>query len=205
MIYKTTVLFLFVVLGYCNNDLPKYPHQTEIGAANNIYKKLDGKWKGVFYIYEFENPGNIDPFPMIYDSSFSLDDSYKIIDSVLVEQQYVSISKDIQRVNIIDKFISDGEEVIIYSSGTNSVENGNLYCSINKPEEIVNHQGYSPEEGVIIWHREKLNPLSIEYFYERVSDNLYSIIGWGYYGQDDLNTGPKTWFKAEYNRVYEKT
>ena len=122
----------------------------------------------------------------------------------MVEQHYFSNSESVQNVEIIDKYISSREVVEAKSFGTNSVIKGNLYCMVNKPQEVVNHQGFSPEKGVIIWHREKLDPVSVEYFYERVKEDVYTITGWGYYGEDDLTIGPKTWFKAEYKRVYEK-
>ncbi|MCB0287333.1 MAG: hypothetical protein KDE57_11800, partial [Calditrichaeota bacterium] len=55
--------------------------------------------------------------------------------------------------------------------------------------------------GTLIWQRDERDPLKIEYFHESVEGDYYKIIGWGYYGDDNPNLSPKTWFVGDYSRM----
>ncbi|MBX2842242.1 MAG: hypothetical protein KTR26_10745 [Flammeovirgaceae bacterium] len=81
------------------------------------------------------------------------------------------------------------------------MENGKLICVVNKLNEQVIHQGSLDGKHTIIWSRNLTNPLKIEYFRETVYADSYSIIGWGYYGNDNPKLSPKTWFRGQYKRI----
>ncbi|MEL6254923.1 MAG: hypothetical protein AAFR87_23150, partial [Bacteroidota bacterium] len=85
--------------------------------------------------------------------------------------------------------------------GYNKVEDTQILCVVNKPDEQVIHQGMVPADSTIIWGRDLRDPTKVEYFYEEIKANTYFIVGWGYYGEDDPELTPKTWFYAAYERV----
>ena len=119
-----------------------------------------------------------------------------------VEQIYKSTSPYLQEVSITDTYTDEnGETKVVKSSGVNKVENGRLWCIVNKPDETIKHVGRTEGTNTIIWQRDIRSPLKIEYFKETVEPNTYSIIGWGYYGDDDPTKSPRTWFKSVYKRV----
>lgn len=168
-----------------------------------VFSPLDGTWKGTFIVFE-DSTGQQkgESQPRITDpeslKNLPLKESVKID----VQQIYTSKSPYYQSVNIKDTYTdSNGNKQVVESEGYNKVEGSELICVVNKPDEQVIHQGSIPEDSVIVWERSLNNPTKIEYFYETVSENTYSILGWGYYGDDDPKLRPKTWFYAEYFRT----
>ncbi len=168
----------------------------------NIFEPLDGTWKGIFTIYTDttgQQPGNVQP--RISDPSYLKQLPLKVTDQIEVVQVYVSESPFFQTVEITDTYTnSEGKLNKVKSNGYNQVKGKELVCIVNKPDEQVIHQGSSPEENIIIWERQVTNPLKVEYFYEKVEEETYSILGWGYYGDDQPELSPKTWFYAEYKK-----
>ncbi|MEM9936815.1 MAG: hypothetical protein AAF824_24515, partial [Bacteroidota bacterium] len=121
---------------------------------------------------------------------------------VQVQQEYVSESPFYQTVKITDTYLDgEGKKKTVISTGYNKVEGKNILCVVNKPDEQVIHQGEVPGTNTIVWSRDLRNPsLKIEYFYEKVENDTYYIVGWGYYGSDDPEKQPKMWFYAAYER-----
>ncbi len=164
-----------------------------------VYAAWDGHWKGTFTIYldpRGQQDGLVQPSitdPTILDSL-----PLEVSGQLAVEQFYDSSDPYYQTVRIIDTY-QDGRQV--ESQGYNAVRGDSMLCVVNKPDEQVIHLGRSPRDSVIIWGRKLSNPTKIEYFYEAVKGNTYSILGWGYYGQDDPNKSPRMWFWAEYEKV----
>lgn len=168
----------------------------------DVFKPLDGTWKGTFEVLEDINgqkegkaqPKNISEEFM---NGLDLEKTFELD----VKQIYVSTSPYYQTVVIEDTYLENGKEKTVISKGYNEVKNGELICVVNKPDEQVIHQGYTEGDKTIIWHRSIKEPLKVEFFRETVKANTYSIIGWGYYGNDDADLTPKTWFRAVYERV----
>ena len=179
------------------------PFVVEDEKYANVFKPLDGKWCGQFFVYEDsseQHKGN--PQPEI-PADFTLSKlSLKLILVIDVEQEYSSESPYFQRVKITDTYTNvDETKEVVESAGVNKVQNSELWCVVVKPDEKVIHTGKSDGENVIIWQRDLRHPLKIEYFRETVFENKYRIIGWGYYGNDDPNLNPKMWFEGLYHRV----
>jgi hypothetical protein len=72
---------------------------------------------------------------------------------------------------------------------------------VKKPDETVIHKGKLIGEHTFVWQREISNPFKIEYFMEKIEGDFYKILGWGYYGSDNPELSPKTWFVGDYYRV----
>ena len=172
----------------------------------NVFKPLDGRWKGTFIVYEDtlgQRPENVQVRDVSWEMMKKL--PLKISLKISVEQIYTSTSPYYQTVRIADTYTeADGSLKVVQSEGVNKVENGKLLCIVNKPDEQVIHKGSIPTDSTIVWERSEKNPLKIEYFYEEVTPRTYSIIGWGYYGDVDPNLSPPMWFSAVYERQEEK-
>ena len=169
----------------------------------NVFKPLDGKWKGKFHVYEdTSGQQKNNPQPKDIDAETLKKMPLKELLVIDVEQTYTSKSPFYQEVTIKDTYTNkDGTKRVVVSKGVNKVENGQLLCIVNKPDEQVIHTGKTQGKHTIIWQRHIKNPLKIEYFKETVEKDKYTIVGWGYYGNDNPSLSPKTWFYALYTRV----
>ena len=169
----------------------------------NAFKVLDGKWQGIFHIYEDsrgQQANETQPKEISLEHLKSLPLTETM--TLEVEQHYQSTSPYYQTVKIIDTYTKeDGTKEVVKSSGVNKVEKGKLWCIVDKPDEQIVHSGEWDGKNTIIWQRNIKKPLKIEYFKETVEADTYSIIGWGYYGDDDPKKSPKMWFYAAYKRV----
>lgn len=205
-----TILFLIVALLItgCNSQKSKQKNvsgkqENENSRYANIFKPLDGIWEGKFYIYEDtlgQREGNAQPADINYEYLQSL--PLKLKSVINAKHIYVSETPFLQKGEITDTYVSnDGTKKVTRSTAINKVENGKLECIVNKPNGTVIHQGEYAGNNTIIWHRNVKDPLRIEYFKETVDSLHYKIIGWGYYGNDDPNLRPRTWFYGDYIRV----
>lgn len=194
------VAFIFV-LPWCwiaaLSDTQPNPDQAD------VFKPLDGKWKGKFYVYEnTSNQQNKNPQPKDINTETLKKMPLKEILMIDVEQTYTSKSPFYQEVIIKDTYTNkDGTKKVVVSKGVNKVENGQLLCIVNKPDEQVIHTGRTEGKHTTIWQRHINNPLKIEYFKETVEKDTYMIVGWGYYGNDNPDLSPKTWFYGLYTRI----
>ncbi|MEO1053942.1 MAG: hypothetical protein AAFX87_25115 [Bacteroidota bacterium] len=201
-------IIISLILSSCNTA------KTELSAEEvealqqqyaDVFKPLDGVWRGQFYVYSDPNgqtsaesaqPKNIDLSTLV---SLNLKNQF-VID---VEQRYTSDNPWYQRVEIKDTYLKDGQEQVVKSSGVNKVEEGKLLCIVNKPDDQIIHSGAWDGKNTITWERDIREPLKIEFFSETVTDSAYTIVGWGYYGTDNPELNPKTWFFGDYKRVFE--
>ena len=169
----------------------------------DVFKPLDGRWQGKFYVYSHKQgqlPAPSQPKTITPETIKSL----PLIEQTVidVQQVYTSESPYFQRVVITDTYTdSTGTRRVEVSKGVNKVEKGKLLCIMDKPDEQVIHSGGFDGKDTITWERNIRNPLKIEFFKETVSKNRYTIIGWGYYGDDNPRLAPRTWFYAVYQRV----
>ncbi len=211
---QIAAIVLSVFVG-CNNkpSLPKSvenistpPPVTQTDKKHaNVFSMLDGKWEGAFYIYEDslgQRKGNAQP-KIIENLEFA-GLALRPIQEIEVTQEYISESPYFQRVIIHDTYRDEaGQTRTVESRGVNKVQDGRLWCVVQKPDETVIHHGKLDGPGTIIWQRDERNPLKIEYFRETVEDDYYKIIGWGYYGSDDPKLTPRLWFVGDYSKVDE--
>lgn len=200
---KYFILLIFIIGSSCNaqveidniKDMPKTKAVDKVLA--NVYKPLDGTWKGVFLVKEDANPKNAkginlqDPKTMIKFINAS-----KTVNTINVTQVYTSKSPYFQTVSITDVYPDSGKTE--QSRGVNKIQDGNMWCVVRKPNDTVIHEGSAPNKETIIWQSNKSQ--RIEYFYETVTKDYYEIIGYGYYNNDDTSMSPKLWFYGKYER-----
>jgi hypothetical protein len=168
-----------------------------------VFSVLDGAWEGTFSVYE-DSLGQTEGFARPDDlidldfSGFAL----RLVQTVDVRQEYVSETPYFQKVTIWDTYTDgNGGQRVVVSRGVNKVQNGQLWCVVVKPGETVIHQGKLPGKHIFVWQRDNRDPLKIEYFMEKVEGDFYKIWGWGYYGNDNPELSPKTWFVGDYYRM----
>lgn len=204
-VFPFILLTLVFTLLSCNrqvqiDNIIQQPNVTTADKAfANVYRLLDGKWRGTFYIYE-DTARLKKNLNLLYDLTKERLNQHplKLVNTIEVEQNYSSLSPYFQNVEIKDFEPSSGKTFL--SNGVNKIQDGELWCVIKKTDETVIHKGSLPAENVIIWQRNEKSPQRIEYFYETVSQNQYQIIGWGYYEGDDPGLMPKYWFYADYKK-----
>ncbi len=200
---RSIVFITCLLLGACQNrnaieNIEIIPEFTEADQAfANAFSKLDGRWRGKFYIFQ---DSLLLPRTDLELRSLNLNSLSKpgvyLTDSLNVLQVYTSINPYFQRVEITDIY-PDGKKVS--SKGVNKVQNGELWCVVQKPEELIVHEGSLEGKGTIIWASSTSE--KEEYFYETVNQDAYEIIGWGYYGSNaDRSLSPPMWFYARYVR-----
>ena len=203
---------LFLVTGFgvsCTrqiaiDDIDSQPPVTEADREfAGVFKPLDGGWEGRFTVLadaRSQRAGRPQPEPLTTDMMDSLSLSTTL--AIDVRQVYTSESPVFQRVSITDIYRGkDGTARVVESRGVNKIQDGKIWCVVRKPDETVIHAGTLVDRGTLLWRRHIERPLKVEYFQEAVSDSLYQILGWGYYGEDDIMQSPRTWFKGMYHRV----
>jgi len=165
----------------------------------NVFKSLDGTWNGEFIIFEDSNPVNVKEVNL---ENLTIEQvqrpQLKVLNKIQVKQVYVSESPYFQRVTITDFYPETGKKDV--SKGINKIEDGKMWCIVNKPHEKVVHHGKTEGDKTIIWFQNQKTPQRIEYFQETVDELFYEIIGYGYYDGDDLNLSPRLWFYGKYER-----
>lgn len=190
---RSILMILIAVMG-CKGQDPFQPGPVREADREfaDVFKPWDGTWRGIFYIYEDTAFRSRIPSPTEFK-----DWTGKVVrDSISVTQVYKSETPFFQGVTITDHYAGRTEESI----GVNKVEGGELRCIVKKPIETVVHRGQRLGPATIVWSRDERNPLRKEYFLETATDSVYTIEGWGYYGNDDVSVGPRSWFQARYTR-----
>jgi hypothetical protein len=168
----------------------------------DVFKSLDGSWKGTFTVYRKQGrQSKKSDIPNPLDQTYLESLDLEIQDQIQVTQHYESMSPYFQKVKIIDEYRRKGETLAQQSAGVNKVENGRLWCVVDKADERVVHQGALEGDHTIIWSRNERDPLKVEYFRETVLEETYTIVGYGYYGDEDPGLEPPTWFYGAYQKT----
>ena len=169
----------------------------------HAFSALDGSWAGQFHIYEHtEGQAYQVTIPQQLTHDFLSNLSLKETGFIEVHQEYRSKTPYYQTVSITDTYQENGVPKEVKSTGVNKIQNGQIWCVVQKPTEKIVHLGSIPEKDVIIWQGHSADPFRKEYFYETVLADTYEIVGYGYYGQDDPAKNPKMWFWGKYERVF---
>ncbi|MCC1484063.1 hypothetical protein [Winogradskyella immobilis] len=199
---KYLVLLLFIINSSCHSqieidnitDIPQVTQADKTLA--NVYKPLDGTWKGVFLVKQDDSlvkkPKNLQDKAVM----LKFINAAKTVNTINVTQVYTSESPYFQKVSITDFYPDTGKTE--QSKGVNKIQDGKMWCVVHKPSDTVIHEGSTPNLETIIWQSNK--PKRIEYFYETVTKDYYEIIGYGYYNDDDTSLSPKLWFYGKYER-----
>lgn len=198
-------IFLVLTFSACSQQVPvdnitRPPLFSEADKQYaDVFKPLDGQWKGTFKIYQDtilreRNPELLDKPTVSTLQTLPL----KLADTIVVTQVYESSSSYFQTVEITDYYPGKDETVI--SNGVNKVQDGEMWCIVRKPDDTVIHEGSTDGARTIIWQRDRQEPLAQEYFRETVEENTYEIVGWGYYPGNDTSKMPVYWFYGKYFR-----
>ena len=199
---KYLIVLFFILANSCTaqvkidniTDIPKATGADKVFA--NVYKPLDGTWKGLFLVKQdnnrVEKPDNLNDKEVM----LRFIEAAKTINTIEVTQIYTSDSPYFQHVSITDFYPDTGKTE--HSKGVNKIQDGEMWCVVHKPSETFIHKGSAPNNKTIIWQSTK--PQRIEYFYETVTKDYYEIIGYGYYNTDDISLSPKLWFYGRYER-----
>lgn len=182
------------------DDITNQPSPTDGDKQfSNVFKPLDGTWKGNFEIYEDAARVPLEGRDL---KKLSLVDykkpNLKKTLTIQVEQVYTSETPYFQRVKIKDYYPDQDKTEV--SEGVNKIQDGKMWCVVRKPSETVIHKGSTDGPETIIWQRNEQDPQKKEYFYETVTASTYEIMGWGYYEGDDPNLTPKYWFYGKYEK-----
>ena len=164
----------------------------------DVYKPLDGTWKGTFLVKQDQHPDKRPDNMQEVAVMMKYIEQAKTVNTIQVTQTYTSESPYFQRVAITDYYPDSGKTE--ESVGVNKVQNGEMWCVVHKPNDVVIHEGSTPNDETIIWQSSQQSPLKVEYFYETVTPQSYEIVGYGYYGNDDTAKSPKLWFYGKYMR-----
>lgn len=165
----------------------------------DVFEILDGEWQGEFIIYEDSKPSALSVVNLNNLSLANLDKkSIKEVNRIKVKQVYTSESRYFQRVVITDTY-PDSDKVEV-SNGVNKIEDGKMWCIVNKPNETIVHSGSTRDNNTILWQSYQNDPQKIEFFQETVGGKYYEIIGFGYYTKDDSSKSPPLWFYGKYER-----
>ena len=161
----------------------------------------DGIWEGTFEIYQDPDGQQLwQPSDLNMADTLRLKE-YQRTDVIQVRQKYESITPYFQLVEITDTYREGTETIKTTSKGVNKVQDGQIWCIVDKPNDLVIHNGRKVSTKTLIWSRNERSPLRKEYFLETIFGSSYQIIGYGYYGDDDPDLSPNTWFLAHYHHV----
>lgn len=158
IIFLTSLPSLFLL--NCNKPVSQNLNEKEPvfekadEAFANVYKSLDGTWKGEFTILEDPNPINANEVEL---ENLTIDQvkspKLKVLDKIEVKQVYTSLSPYFQKVTITDFYPKTGKQEI--STGVNKIEKGKMWCIVNKPSETVVHNGRTRGDDTIIWYQKE--------------------------------------------------
>jgi hypothetical protein len=186
------------------SDTTTPPQRTPADEEHaGVFQPLDGEWRGVFRVY-VDPGGQAEQRPNVEDlDPADWEGTLSVSLEIDVRQRYVSESPYFQRVEIEDTYDQGGPRTV-RSTGINKVQEGRLWCVVVKPDETVVHEGldggHDAGTCTITWSRDERDPLRVEAFHETVSAETYEIVGWGLYGEDDPELGPRTYFHGVYRR-----
>ncbi len=206
-------LYIFVLGATCQEaepvvqprSAPKVVKMAGEGPSEkfrHVYNSLLGEWRGDFVIYESEIGQRPGRQRRVIDQAFFDSLPLKEVNRIKVMHRYTGSDDFTVDAQIEDSWIDEnGEEVLLKYPAQNYVKGNQLICRVEKPDETVVHTGTLDEENFIVWTRNVTNPLRREYFREKAEGDTYTIIGYGYYGDDDPSKSPKTWFKGVYHKM----
>lgn len=165
----------------------------------NVYKILDGTWKGEFTVLEDPNPKPVGEVELKNLTLAQVQAPHlKETNRIQVTQVYTSETPYFQTVTITDTYPETNKKEV--STGVNKIEDGKMWCIVNKPSETIIHNGKTEGDDTIIWYSNQTAPQKIEYFKETVGEQFYEIIGYGYYEGDNIDLSPRLWFYGKYAR-----
>ncbi|MFQ5708389.1 MAG: hypothetical protein ACE5HO_13110 [bacterium] len=185
-------------------DITKAPRVKPVDKKYaGIFKALDGTWRGEFGVYVDQRGQVKDKAqPKDIDEAFFRTLPLKLENVIHVQQHYFSESPYFQRLTIEDTYASkNGQPRVVRSRGVNKIQDGKMWCVVVKPDETVVHSGREEGPETIVWQRSLKEPVKIEYFKETVHREEYTILGWGYYGDDAPDLSPRHWFFGKYKKV----
>ncbi len=169
----------------------------------NIFKKLEGTWKGNFITIKDHDPLlktsiDMDNLKLDYVTKPGL----ALINNMEVEQNFTSENPYFQKFTGYDFYPK--EKKTISSDGINKVENGKIFRTIKNPEGIKNFEGMVKNDSTLVWKFAVEGSQKMEYYQETISENFIEIIGYEYTDLDRLDLAPLKWFYGKYKKELPK-
>ncbi len=160
---------------------------------------LEGTWKGRILTYS-DPRGQVDetPQPKDFTPKLIVARPTKTESITNITETYTNDGELTQRVRIVEQ--GRGKEIYTHH-GIRKVEDGIIKSKVNKLKGVDNRTGYADKDGNFIWIREQQNPKLLEFYKHIKKDNKIRVIGWGYYGEDDLTKAPRIWFFGDIKKV----
>ncbi|MBK8506520.1 MAG: hypothetical protein IPL46_32585 [Saprospiraceae bacterium] len=183
------------------NDLSHPTFSESDTIYHGIFMPWDGIWEGSFEIYKDPNGQQTSDHTDLTMADTIRVRNYQLTNTVGVRQKYESVTPYYQLVEITDTYVNAHDTVKATAKGVNKVQDGQIWCIVDKPDDLVIHLGRQVSPGTLVWSRNEQGPLRKEYFLESIVGNTYFILGYGYYGEDDPNLSPRTWFVARYRHI----
>lgn len=182
-----------------NNQGPTTSPAQSKALFKEFLEPMEGTWKGKIYTYS-DPRGQVDEAAQPKNIT-----SKDIINRPTRSEKITSVTKTFtndgefnQRLKIVEQ---DKGKQIYTCHGFRKVEDGLIKRSIIRLTGPDNSTGYQEEDGNFVWIREQENPKVLEFFKHIRKDNKIRVIGWGYYGKDDLTKAPRIWFLGDVKKV----
>jgi len=198
LILMVSILFL----GCKGTDQGATTSPAESKAVFTEYiKPLEGTWAGRIITYS-DPRGQVDETPQPKAKDFT---PKTIIARPTKTEQITSLT---------ETFTNDGEfsqtqkvtEIVkgkqrYTSHGIVKVEDAVIINRLNTLQGAELSTGYKDEDGNFVWIKEKTNPKVLEYYKRIRTGDKIRVIGWGYYGKDDLSKAPRIWFLGDLKKT----
>ena len=165
----------------------------------NVFKKLDGTWKGNYVTIK-----DIDP---ILRTSIDLENlvleyvtkpGLTLINNLEGEHVLSSKSPYLQEFSFYDFYPKEKKTRV--STGANKVENGKIYRVIKNEKETITLNGTIKNDSTLTWSFQQDVPQRIEFYQETISDKFIEVIGYSYDELDRLDLGPRKWYYGKFVR-----
>lgn len=203
----TPYLILLIVLGLLgckgtgSDQIPATSPSQSKAVFTEFLTPLEGTWKGRILTYS-------DPRGQVDEAAQPKDITPKtIIARPTKTEKITSVTRTFTNEGEFDQRVKVVEQVkgkqIYTNHGIRQVEDGVITSTINTLHGVDKKIGYKDEDNNFVWIREQQNPKIVEFFKHIKKDNKIRVIGWGYYGDDDLTKAPKIWYFGDIKKVEE--
>jgi len=197
---------IWLAIGFCgckgtntNHGPTTSPAQSK-AVFTEMLTPLEGTWKGRLITYS-DPRGQVDEAPQPkedFTSDSIIKRPTKTEQLNNIEFTYENDGEFSQRVKIVDRV--KGQQKYT-THGIRKVEDGKITSIVNKFTGREIRSGYKDKDGNLVWMRTQEDPKITEFFKHIKTDKKIRIIGWGYYGQDDLTKAPRIWYLGDVKKV----
>lgn len=189
--WSAFAIFFVIILLSCSS--PDQGPSTSPEKSKQIYtehiQSMKGTWKGRIITYS-DPRGQVDEMaqPKDFTSKIVIERPTKTEAITSITKTFVNDAPFHQKVKVVEQV--KGKQIDTHH-GFRSIENGQVTSTLNKLSGIEKKTGYVEKDGHFVWTRSSDDPKALEFFKHINKGNKIRIVGWGYYGNDDLNKAPR--------------